>query len=81
MALQDIVQLSQSFLDPFPWGRLENLVATATQALEFLFQGVDSSFRFQERLGESATAASLADEIDEIGEAAFLSIEFGLLEP
>jgi len=66
--------LGQSLLDPFPRGCLKDLVATAAQALEFFFQSVDFPFGVEEGLGEGATAAPLADEIDEVREPALLGV-------
>ena len=57
IALKYVLQLGQSFLDPFPRGRLEDLVATAAQALEFFFQSIDFPFGVEEGLGERATTA------------------------
>jgi len=53
---------------------LKDLVATAAQALEFFFQSVDFPFGVEEGLGEGATAAPLADEIDEVREPALLGV-------
>jgi len=53
---------------------LKDLVATAAQALEFFFQSVDFPFCVEEGLGEGATAAPLADEIDEVREPALLGV-------
>lgn len=62
-------------------GSGEDLVAAAPQLLEFLFQGVDRSLCLDERLGECATAPTLADEVDEVREPTLLGVQLSLLEP
>jgi len=77
---QDLLDVVQPVLDPLDGRRPEDLLSAAAEGSDFFAKRVDPALGLDQGLGESLTAASFADEVDEVGEPALLGGELGLLE-
>jgi hypothetical protein len=67
---EHVAQVVESILDPLDRRRLEDLLATLAQPGDIVGQRLDASLGLYQRLCKRLAAASLADEVDEVGEAA-----------
>ena len=78
--LEHVLQMADVICDPFDRRGAKHLLAAAAKRGYFLAERLDSTLRHFKRLRERLAAAALADEVDEVREAALLGSELGLLQ-
>ncbi|HTP18680.1 MAG TPA: hypothetical protein VMJ65_03695 [Solirubrobacteraceae bacterium] len=77
---QDLLDVRQPLLDPLDGRWPEDLLAAAAERVHFVGQVVDPVLGLDQGLGERLAPATLADEVDDVGQPALLGGELGLLE-
>ncbi|MDQ2760673.1 MAG: hypothetical protein M3Y17_09675 [Actinomycetota bacterium] len=74
------MELAHPVLDPFDGWWTEDLLAAATKGVDLVREHIYAPLGLDESLRERLAAASLTDEVDEVGQSSLLRGQLRFLE-